>query len=172
MNGRRVVAGGTLLAVGTLAAVLAAPVLLGGDLASLPIMIFGLATAVFGATQLRGGLHAPSPRRMARRLSDPIPERAETNSPPTPYHSTSDYPYTSSRRGRDEGGHGSDGDQRGEGYGGDSGGRSGGGSGGGSGGRSGGDSGGGSGGGWSGGGDSGGGWSGGGGGDSGGGGGS
>lgn len=172
MNGRQVVAGGTLLAVGTLAAVLAAPVLLTGHLASLPIMIFGLAAAVFGATQLRGGLHAPAPRRVARRLSDPIPRRAETSSPPTPYYSMSDYPDTSSRRGHDEGGHGSDGDQRGEGYGGGSGGDSGGGSGGDSGGWSGGGSTGGSGGGWSGGGDSGGGWSGGGGGDSGGGGGS
>ncbi|MFI6266473.1 hypothetical protein [Micromonospora sp. NPDC051006] len=89
----------------------------------------------------------------------PGPRRryAETSSPPMPYYSTSDYPYTSDGGSHREGDRGSVGDHRGEGSGGDSGGGW----------FGGGDSGGG----WSGGGDSGGGWSGGGGGWSGGGGG-
>ncbi|MEU8297062.1 hypothetical protein AB0C04_07230 [Micromonospora sp. NPDC048909] len=122
MNGRRVVLGGLLLTAGMLAVVPAATVLLAGDVAALPIMIFGLAAAVFGAARLRGGLRAPAPPRVARGVPGPRRRYAETSSPPMPYYSTSDYPYTSDGGHHREGDRGSIGDHRGEGFGGDSGG--------------------------------------------------
>ncbi|MEU7921304.1 hypothetical protein [Micromonospora zamorensis] len=119
MNGRRVVAGGTLLAVGTIAAVLAAPVLLAGDLATLPIMIFGGGAAAFGAVWLRDGLRAPAPRRGARAVPGPRRRHADTSIPSTYYGDSNGWNWS----GGDSGGGSSGG-------GGDSGGGGGGGGGG------------------------------------------
>ncbi|RZT80329.1 hypothetical protein EV382_3577 [Micromonospora violae] len=88
MNGRRVLVGGVLLAVGVLPAVPATWVLVSGEPAALPIVIFGLAAAVFGAAQLRTGLREPAAPRVR-----PVPgqrrRHADTSMPATYYGSDS-----------------------------------------------------------------------------------
>ncbi|MET7961662.1 hypothetical protein [Micromonospora zamorensis] len=109
MNGRRVVAGGTLLTVGTLAAALAAPVLLAGDLATLPIMIFGGAAAVFGAVWLRDGLRAPASRRGARAVPGPRRRHADTSIPSTYYGDSNGWDWSGGDSGGSSGGGGDSG---------------------------------------------------------------
>ncbi|MEU8209699.1 hypothetical protein AB0B85_10915 [Micromonospora sp. NPDC049044] len=102
MNGRRVVVGGALLAVGMLAAIPGTWVLLSGDPAVLPVVIFGLAAVAFGAVQARGGLRAPAAGR-----AGPLPgqrrRHAGTYSPPT-YYGTDTGGYLSDGGSSDGGG--------------------------------------------------------------------
>ncbi|MFI7663208.1 hypothetical protein ACIBTW_30445 [Micromonospora parva] len=88
MNGRRVIVGGALLAVGVLPAVPATWVLVSGEPAALPIVIFGLAAAIFGAIQVRAGLWEPAARRM-RRVPGQRARHADTSTPVSYYGSDS-----------------------------------------------------------------------------------